>query len=99
MKEKKAAGKHKKRFPLTLVVVLLLIAVVGFQLFQVHGQISDGHAESETLSMEASRKTKENQALQEDLDRADDPAFWDELAREKLGLAEQGERIFYDVNH
>lgn len=97
MAKKKTAKKN--RSALTLAVVLLLIGIVGVQLVRVHGEIDESHAEDQELSMEASRKTKENQALQEDLDRADDPAFWDELAREKLDLAEQGERIFYDVNH
>ena len=80
-------------------VVVLLIGLVGYQLISVHAQIDASRAESHQLTMDASRKTKENAALKEDLARADDPAFWDELAREELDLAEQGERIFYDVNH
>ena len=43
-------------------------------------------------------KQQENQALQSDLDKKDDPEFIKELARDQLGLAEAGERIFYDVN-
>ena len=97
MKAKKV--KKQWHIPWTLLVVVVLIGLVGAQLVHVHGEIEAGHAEDQKLSMEASRKTKENQALKEDLDRADDPAFWDELARAELDLAEQGERIFYDVNH
>jgi len=43
-------------------------------------------------------KTQENEALQSDLSRKDDPDFIKALARDLLGLAEEGERIFYDVN-
>lgn len=46
----------------------------------------------------AAGKTQENQALQSDLDKKDDQEFIKALARDLLGLAEEGERIFYDVN-
>ena len=44
------------------------------------------------------QKQQENQALQSDLDKKDDTEFIKGLARDQLGLAESGERIFYDVN-
>ena len=47
---------------------------------------------------EATQKAQENQALQSDLDKKDDQEFIKALARDLLGLAEEGERIFYDVN-
>jgi len=43
-------------------------------------------------------KTQENEALRSDLSKKDDPDFIKGLARDLLGLAEEGERIFYDVN-
>jgi hypothetical protein len=41
---------------------------------------------------------QENEALRSDLSKKDDPDFIKGLARDLLGLAEEGERIFYDVN-
>ena len=43
-------------------------------------------------------KLKANDALKADLEKKDDTNFIKALAREVLGLAEEGERIFYDVN-
>ncbi len=97
MRRKKA--KVKKRSPLTLVVVLLLIAVVGVELAHVHQQIETGHEEYASLSDQELHQKQANAALKEDLDRADDSEFLKDKARELMDMAEQGERIFYDVNH
>ena len=99
MRHKESSKKKKRSSRLTLVVIALLIAVLGVQLIHVHSQLRAAHMEMSDLTMEVSRVIKENEALQADLDRADDPDFLEEMAREKLDLAEQGERIFYDVNH
>ena len=99
MKHKESSKKKPRGTRLTLVVVGLLIAVLGVQLIHVHSQLRAARMEVSDLTMETSRIIKENEALQADLDRADDPDFLEEMAREKLDLAEQGERIFYDVNH
>ena len=45
------------------------------------------------------QQKKENSALESDLGKANDKEFIKGLAKDQLGLAEDGERIFYDVNH
>ena len=50
------------------------------------------------LKLTATFGCLENETLESDLSRADDEDFIMELARTQLGLAESGERIFYDVN-
>ena len=82
-----------------LVVVLLLIAVVGVEVVQVYGQINEAVVQEQLLQAQVERQTQANAALREDLSRADDEDFIKELARELLGLADPGERIFYDVNN
>lgn len=96
MKRRKRA---KKSGGIVLTVLLLLIGVVGVEVVNVYGQIDSVQAEETALSIQLEEKRQANAELQEDLSRADDPEFIKELAREQLGLAEQGERIFYDVNH
>ncbi len=91
--------RTRKRGGIVLLVVLLLIAVVGFEVVQVYAQISDAQEQEDLLSVQIEEKKLANAALMEDLARADDEEFMKELAREQLGLAEPGERIFYDVNH
>ena len=53
----------------------------------------------ETMSQELEQQKKENSALESDLGKANDKEFIKGLAKDQLGLAEDGERIFYDVNH
>ena len=96
MKERKNA---RKKGGIVLMVMLLLIAVAGVEVVQVYAQISDAQAQEQALSVQLEQQKLANAALRDDLARADDEEFIKELAREQLGLAEPGERIFYDVNN
>ena len=96
MKNKK---KAQKRGGIVALVLLLLIAVAGFEVVQVYGQIRSAQVQEQLLQEQVSAQQQANASLRQDLDRADDEEFIKELAREQLGLAEPGERIFYDVNN
>ena len=96
MKNKKRA---KKKGGIVLLVLLLLIGVLGFEVVQVYAQIGEAQEQEQLLSAQVEEQRQANAALREDLTHADDEEFIKELARELLGLAEPGERIFYDVNH
>lgn len=98
-KKGKTAKKGKKRSFPVFFVVLVLIAVVGVETVRVFGQINQAQKQEADLHMQVEQMEQENAALRSDISRADDPEFIKELARQRLGMAEQGERIFYDVNH
>lgn len=95
----KKVKRKKRRAPITLVVLLVLLAVVSVQLVHVYGQLDSVKAQRETMSQELEQKKKENSSLESDLGKANDKEFIKGLAKDQLGLAEDGERIFYDVNH
>ncbi len=95
----KKVKRKKRRAPITLVVLLVLLAVVSVQLVHVYGQLDSAKAQRETMSQELEQKKKENSSLESDLGKANDKEFIKGLAKDQLGLAEDGERIFYDVNH
>ena len=96
MKKRKTA---KKRGGMMTLVVLLLIGVVTVEIVNVYEQIDTARAEEQMLTQQVEQYKRENAALASDLQRADDPEFIKEMARERLNMAEPGERIFYDVNH
>ena len=73
--------------------------MVSVQLVHVYGQLDSAKAQRETMSQELEQKKKENSSLESDLGKANDKEFIKGLAKDQLGLAEDGERIFYDVNH
>ena len=95
----KQVKRKKRRAPITLVVLLVLLAVVSVQLVHVYGQLDSAKAQRETMSQELEQKKKENSSLESDLGKANDKEFIKGLAKDQLGLAEDGERIFHDVNH
>lgn len=91
--------KKKRRAPITLVVLVVLVAVVSVELLRVHGQLDSAKAQRDTMGQQLEEQKKENSDLESDLGKANDKEFIKGLAKDQLGLAEDGERIFYDVNH
>jgi len=91
--------KKKRRAPITLVVLLVLVAVVSVELLRVYGQLDSAKTQRDTMGQQLEEQKKENSDLESDLGKANDKEFIKGLAKDQLGLAEVGERIFYDVNH
>ena len=90
-KRKRASGF------LTGVLLLVLLLGVGVQLYRMQEQLKTARAEEEALAREIAQVEKENQQLQEDLDNAGNPELIEEIAREELGMATQGEKVFYAI--
>ncbi len=91
--------KAKKRTSTALLLVLIALAVfIGIELIQVSQRLGEAKVQEASLTRQMQQQQQENEALRSDLAKKDDPDFIKELARDQLGLAEEGERIFYDVN-
>ena len=91
--------KAKKRTSTALLLVLIALAVfIGIELIQVNQRLGEAKVQEASLTRQMQQQQQENEALRSDLVKKDDPDFIKELARDQLGLAEEGERIFYDVN-
>lgn len=91
-------GPQKKPSAVLLLVLSVLIVVVGVEIINVYGRLKDVRAQEAALTQQMQEKAQANEALRSDLSKKDDPEFIKALARDLLGLAEDGERIFYDVN-
>ena len=90
--------KAKKRTSTALLLVLIALAVfIGIELIQVNQRLGEAKVQEASLTRQMQQQQQENEALRSDLAKKDDPDFIKELARDQLGLAEEGERIFYDV--
>ena len=91
--------KAKKRTSTALLLVLIALAVfIGIELIQVNQRLGEAKVQEASLTRQMQQQQQENEALRSDLSKKDDPDFIKGLARDLLGLAEEGERIFYDVN-
>ena len=92
------AVKKKRSSPVLLIVLAVLVIIVTVETVQVYSKLNAKKNEEARLLEELQADQQANDALKSDLDKADDEEFIKSLARELLGLAEDGERIFYDVN-
>ena len=92
--------KKSKGHPnfVTALVLVVLLAVMALELVQVYGKLRTAKKEQAAITAQVQQLQQQNDALESDLSKAGDEEFMKELARTQLGLAESGERIFYDVN-
>ena len=94
------AAKPKKRASLiAALVVLILLVIVGMQLLRIRDQLIDARAERDVLAGQVAQQEQENRALEAALERAEDPEYLQELARDQLGMVSPGQKDFYDVSN
>ena len=79
--------------------LLILLGVMAYKLVEVYGDLSAAKEQEARLRTQVEQKEEENNSLKDALSHADDPDYILGLARDRLGLAEDGERIFPDVNN
>ena len=94
------AAKPKKRASLiAALVVLIMLILVGMQLLRIRDQLIDARAERDVLAGQVAQQEQENRALEAALERAEDPEYLQELARDQLGMVSPGQKDFYDVSN
>ena len=100
MAEQAKKGKKRTSF-LTMLVIAILIVLVGVQLIHLRSQIDDARSQLTALQsdLDTAKQERENDSLSSALEKADDPEFLQELARDQLGYVTPGEKTFYDVSN
>ena len=94
------AAKAKKRAgTLAVLVVLALLLAVGYELMSVRAKLASAEAEQSVLAERVARQEQENRSLEAALERAEDPEYLQQLARDRLGMVSPGQKDFYDVSH
>lgn len=81
------------------LVILILFVVFMAQLLSLQSRLQTAEADLNKVTAEVTAQEAENAALQEDIDNADDEETILDIAKEKLGLSEPGEVIFYDTTN
>ena len=89
--------KFRRSSLLIKLVILILVVYAAITLVSLESQISAKREEAEALSKSITTAEEENQRLQDAIDNIDSDESVEEIARNKLGLAAQGEIIFRDV--
>ena len=76
------------------LVLVLLLAGVGWQLYQLRDQVAAAQAEKERYETEVEMLRQENDALAADIAEGTTEEKMEEVARKELGLVTQGEYVF-----
>lgn len=89
----KSLSKKRKRkiAPLSWVIILLFLAGVassGWKLWQLNQQVQERIV---TLNAQKTALSEQERKLQTEIQRLNDPAYIEQLAREELGLVRHGE--------
>lgn len=95
-----STAKQKKRISLfAALVVLFLLWLALWKLVNIRDQLVEARSEQTALTERVARQEQENRSLEAALDRADDPEYLQELARDQLGMVSPGQKDFYDVSN
>ena len=82
-----------------LLVIVVLVAAAGAGIRIYGSRLPELRSKSQALEAQIQQTEKQNDALRSHLEHQGDQDFIQGLARDDLGLASDGERIFYDVNN
>lgn len=96
LKKRKKPVQRSGGFLAGLVLVVLMFAV-GVQLYSMQGRLADARAQEAEVAEKVAQLKEENEKLEEDLARSDDPEMIEEIAREELNMVVQDEKVFYNI--
>ncbi|WP_297210310.1 septum formation initiator family protein [uncultured Flavonifractor sp.] len=87
--------KAKKASLLTKIVVLALLIAAATGLLNLRGRISAAQADLAEAQAEVAAQKQVNADLADAVENSGDPERQTDIARDKLGLVEPGEYVFY----
>ena len=72
---------------------------VSISLLDLRARLSSAEQARDALQSQVDQQTQYNAELQDDIDNRDDPDVVLEVAKERLGLVNKDEVIFYDTTN
>lgn len=91
--------KTKRASILTKTVILAILIVVSISLLDLRTRLSSAEQARDSLQSQVDQQTQYNAELQDNIDNRDDPDVVLEVAKERLGLVNKDEVIFYDTTN
>ena len=100
MAKKAAVQKKRARTGLlTTLLILALLAGLGFQLHRLRAQVADAEAQKAEITVKKESIEQENEALSGDISEGPTKEKMKEIAREKLGMVAPNERVIIDTSN
>lgn len=83
---------------LTKVIIVVLLATIGWQIYDLRGQIANAQEEKESYAAQVEEKARENAALKADIAEGPTAEKLEDIARDELGYVKPGEYVFAPTN-
>lgn len=90
--------KRRKVSIPTIFIILLVLFYAGYLLVTTSEQIEEKKAEISQLQSQLLKETEKLAELQEKISSIGTDEWVKEMAREKLGLVEDGEIVYREIN-
>ncbi|MEE1012961.1 MAG: septum formation initiator family protein [Clostridia bacterium] len=90
--------KWKPQQVVTAVVVMIFALYFVYIMIWQQVTISKKNKEINALEEKVQTATQQTEKLEAELENLNDPAYLEQIAREKLGLVRPNERVFVDAN-
>ena len=87
-----------RALPIRAVIIALVMIYAALLLISALGQLRSAEADTAELSAQISELRGENERLRQCLDRQDDDALIEQIARLRLGLTDKDDVVFYDTH-
>ena len=88
------APKKAGNSVLTKMILLVLIGVIGWQLYGLRTQLAQAREERDQYQARVEALRQENDALAADIAEGTTPEKMEEIARKELGVVTPGEYVF-----
>lgn len=88
--------KFKRAGVFTKILIVVLLAVAATALLSVKARLDQARADRDALAQMVLAQKEANVALADEIAHCDDPAYLEDIARDKLGLLEPDEFVFAD---
>lgn len=102
MAQQKKTAKKSKRVGsgfLTVLTILVLLAAIGWKLYDLRLQLQSAQAEKEHYEALVAQRQTENDKLTADIAEGATADKIEEIARNELGLVTPDEYVFYDTSN
>ena len=93
-KQKKTKPRRRGGGFAVKIILLLLLAGIGWQLHDLQKQVKAAEAEKARYAAEVESLRQENDALAADIAEGTTPEKMEEIARKELGVVTTGEYVF-----
>ncbi len=84
---------------MTKLLILVLLAAIGYQLYGLRAQVEKAQAEKERYAAQVEALRQENETLTADIAEGATQDKMEQIARDELGLVTPGEYVFYNTSN